>query len=204
MKDADGVRAALEKIKQTFAEHLPGGKWAIHAGTALSAYYGRDNADGGVVLQGDNDLDFVVLAETCSPEDFTEAFLAAGWKKGYFFKDKVYPQIGVVLRFFWNGVPFDAYWLYLRGRKRWWLTAPRVPHVLPACLYENLDEAKVLGVSLPVPTPLEAYCYNKWARVGEKFPDNPRKGEMLCLQPEWQVYDDQVIHRERYEAEKRV
>ena len=151
-----------------------------------------------MVLPGDNDIDITILAETVSPAELTNAFDEAGFKRGYFFHDKLFPQVGVVLRFFFDGVPVDCYWLYKRGRKRWWVTAPRVAHVLPAYLFERLGTATFLGVEMPAPDPLEAYVHNKWKRVGDRFPGKSQGGECLDFDWDWPIYDDQTGFREQY------
>jgi len=198
MKDADAVRVMARKLVEVFGERLPEAGWCIHGGTALSAYLGRGKPEGGVVLPGDNDIDITILAETVSPAELTNAFDEAGFKRGYFFHDKLFPQVGVVLRFFFDGVPVDCYWLYKRGRKRWWVTAPRVAHVLPAYLFERLGTATFLGVEMPAPDPLEAYVHNKWKRVGDRFPGKSQGGECLDFDWDWPIYDDQTGFREQY------
>jgi len=183
MKDTEAVRATMRDIKECMAAQLPDVKWWIHAGTALAAYYGRNEPEGGVVLPGDNDIDFAVAAETCPVSDFIKAFDDAGFTRGSFFRKD---DVGTVLRYFKRGVPFDCYWSYLKGRKRFWVTSGPTVHVLPAYLFEDLRLMKFLGIELPAPYPLEAYCSNMWKKVGDRFPAPP-EGESLTVDWEWRI-----------------
>ena len=186
MKDTKRVRAALKAVKRCFDEHLPDVQWCTHAGTALAQYYGRNRKTGGVILPGDNDIDIAVLSETIDFQSFIESFDVDGFEPVYLFTDPLYAEAGIVARFQKNDVPIDFYWLYGRGRKRWWMTSPRVPHVLPAYFFENMKPMKLLGVELPAPTPLEAYCCNMWKKVGDRFPAPP-EGESLTVDWEWRI-----------------
>lgn len=188
MKDAEAVQATMRDIRDCMTTRLPSVKWWIHAGTALSAYYGRDELAGGVVLPGDNDIDFAVAAETCPVKDFIKAFDDAGFVRGYFFRQN---DVGVVLRYFKRDVPFDCYWHYLRGRKRFWVTCGPTVHVLPAYLFEDLHPMKFLGIEVPAPFPLDVYCAWKWKKVGDKFPDSEHGGEALdrFSVDDWRIYE---------------
>jgi len=186
MQDTTAVRSALRDVVRCFNAHLPDVRWCAHAGTALAMFYGRGRKTGGMILPGDNDIDIAVLSETVDFEEFIKAFDADGFKPVYMFNDPLYPETGVVVRFQKDEVPIDFYWLYGRGRKRWWLTAPRTPHVLPAYLFEEFKPMKLLSVELPAPFPLEAYCCNMWKKVGDRFPAAP-EGESLTVDWEWRV-----------------
>lgn len=186
MKDTKSVRSTLRDMAACFEKRLPDVIWFAHAGTALSMYYGRNRQTGGTVLPGDNDIDIGVLAETVDLQELIKAFDTDGFTPVYLFNDPVYPSTGVVVRFSKRQVPIDFYWMYGRGRKRWWLTSPRVPHVLPAYLFEELEARLFLNVEIPAPHPLQAYCCNMWKKVGDRFPAPP-EGESLTVAWEWPI-----------------
>ena len=186
MTNTTEVKKTLKDLVKCFCEHLPEVKWCTHAGTALSQYYGRNRKTGGVILPGDNDIDIAVLSETIDFQSFLESFDVDNFKPVYMFNDPMYPGTGIVVRFQKRNVPIDFYWMYGRGRKRWWLTAPRTPHVLPAYLFEDTKPMKLLGVELPAPQPIEAYCCNMWKKVGDRFPAPP-EGESLTVNWEWRI-----------------
>ena len=184
MKDTKAVKETLIKVQECFEERLPDVKWCLKYGTALAAVFG------GHIIPGDNDLDIAVLAETCPPGEFIRAFDAAGFKGEHLFHDSVHAHLGVVIRYSHRGVPVDCYWLYPRGRKRWWLTAPRVTHVLPAYLFEDLHNVRILGLELPAPHPIEVYCDHMWKKHEGSYPAADKKGEPgedLHLFPEWEI-----------------
>jgi len=187
MKDAEAVRATMRDIKECMVAQLPDVKWWIHAGTALAAYYGRSEPEGGVVLPGDNDIDLAVAAETCPVNDFIKAFDDAGFTRGSFFRKD---DVGAVLRYFKRGIPIDWYWNHLRGRKRFWITCGPTVHVLPAYLFEDLHSMKFLGIEVPAPSPLDAYCACKWKKVGDRFPDPTQGGERIDIfsVDDWRIY----------------
>ena len=184
MKDTEAVRKTLKDIQTCFSKKLPKTTWFLKCGTALAAVFG------GHIIPGDNDIDIGVLAETCPPADFVKVFDKAGFTREYFFNDKEFPMLGIVIRFSKRGVPFDCYWLYPRGRKRWWLTAPRVPHVLPAYLFEDIHNVRLLGLELPAPHPIEVYCDHMYKKYEGSYPAFGKKGEpgeTLEVFPEWEI-----------------
>lgn len=184
MKDTAAVKKTLEGIEECFREKLPGVTWCLKYGTVLAAVFG------GHIIPGDNDLDIAVLAETCTPEEFIKAFDEAKFDRDYYFHDQVHPELGTVIRYSKDGVPFDCYWLYLRNRKRWWLTAPRVTHVLPAYLFEDLRNVRLLGLELPAPHPVEVYCNHMWKKHEGSYPAADKEGEPgenLHVFPEWEI-----------------
>lgn len=204
MQDEGAVRAALmalcgamnraNVITISRSGNGNGVRWWAHGGTALSCWQGIGKEGSGVVLPGDNDLDIGVAAETIHPAELAAAMADAGWRRGYFFEDTARPGSGVVLRFFFDGVPVDVYWHYRipaahdgYSPLRWWLTAPRIFHQLPDRLFSGkLDWLHMLGVALPVPH-MPAYLFQKWHGVyvdGEwTFPGRSQGGERLCGSP---------------------
>lgn len=203
MQNVGAVQETLKKVLMVFSEDLPWTKWTIHAGTALAAWHGRDKSEGGTVLWGDCDLDFAVLSETCSPEDLIYALEKAGFKRRALLHYPNHHNLGVIFSFRWKKMICDFYFLYRRGVRRWWGNFPGGINVLPAYLFDNPEPMKLLGIELPTPSPLIAYCCCRWMKVGDRFPWEAQGGVRISrvAADEFQVYDDQEEVRAAYEKE---
>lgn len=194
MGDTALVASLLSGIKETFNKSLPAAKWCIHAGTALGAFLHQG------ALPGDHDLDFAVLSETCTAVDAIAAFRKAGCRLVNCYScPKANRENVVCLEQY--GIPFDVVWLYLREREyfvgdfkrrrvvrnRWWLTAPCIPHVLPAYLFDSFEDATFAGITVPAPSPLEVYCDNRWLRRDGGYPGPDQGGERLEVRLDWDL-----------------
>lgn len=214
MMDRDAVAANLSDLKEAF-KLLPRAVWYLHYGSALGAFI-----DGEPILD-DHDIDIGINAETCRVMEFARVVQSVGFTWGGVYGDAEYPTVGNTVWFSKRGITIDGIWMYLRevfvptriplstdpeiatvSRKRWWLTAPRNAHVLPAYLFDAPQPVAFAGVEVPAPHPLEAFCSNMWKKVEGAatrrgiYPSwvpgvGPPGGEELHFFPEWPIYDDQ-------------
>jgi len=193
MQDTPRVRQLVLDIQSVFTDLMPGAVWFIHAGTALGAHLHNG------VLPGDHDIDIGVLAETCPLEEYRAALMRKGFRGIGVFHAAEGKDLGLATWASKYGLCFDTSWFYLREqkinslgkelliRKRWWLTSPRVPHVLPAYLFDSPQAVGFEGLMLPAPHPLRVYCDNRWPSVDGKYPGPEQGGERLEIFPDWEI-----------------